>query len=309
MSFLRGFWEELLKRHETVQKNVEQGSKAYGSKGADFKKLTGAKDLNARQQTIFDEKLKQAIGNDPRAATGALTKGDLKALAQQAADVATNLAKTPLDDVVDNLAAKSPTLKDNLVRLQNDGWTIVVGTPGAGSSASKATKTITIDPRTDQAANAKAIVISLAHETGHADYTPPADPPVADPSPTIDKGRDYIRKRVENDLLDEGQAQIIGCKTARELEAAGETGIGISGGHDAEYLAIYDKIVAGTLTMDQGRTEMAKIMAKEETSTTNPVTGAHDNYIDYYSTDPRDDWNKAHPEAVVPATPRVTVFP
>jgi hypothetical protein len=86
------------------------------------------------------------------------------------------------------------------------------------------------------------------------------------------------------------------------LEAAGETGINIPGGHSAQYKAVYDKIVAGTLSMDQGRREMAKILGTESTS------NSGENYIDYYSKKPRADWNSKHPHAQVPATPRIDVF-
>jgi hypothetical protein len=145
---------------------------------------------------------------------------------------------------------------------------------------------------------------TLAHETGHAEYTKPPDPSVEDNNPSIAKGRDYIRRCVENSLLDEGQAQIVACKTAKELEAKGETGINIPGGHSAKYKEIYDKIEAGTLSMDEGRKEMAKVMATET------VSGpGNRNYVDYYSDKPRADWNSKHPKAQVPATPRVTVFP
>jgi anti-sigma28 factor (negative regulator of flagellin synthesis) len=126
---------------------------------------------------------------------------------------------------------------------------------------------------------------------------------VEDDSPSIAKGKEYIRKVVENCLLDEGQAQIVACKTAKELEAAGETGISIPGANSDKYKEIYEKIEAGTLTMDQGRKEMAKVMATETTS------NSSENYIDYYSKDPREDWNAAHPDAEVPETPRIAVFP
>ena len=77
----------------------------------------------------------------------------------------------------------------------------------------------------------------------------------------------------------------------------------IPGTHSAQYKAVYDKIVAGTLTMNQGRVEMAKIMATETTS------NSSENYVDYYAKAPRENWNTAHPDATVADTETITVFP
>ncbi len=289
----------LSKKELNKQKNVEEAAKNFGSTGAKFAELKGADKFNARQKAILDEKLKKMIEKDPRAKKGAMSEKQLKALAQKAADAATKLSQTKLGKDVNEMALKSESLKDTIVDLQNRGWKIKVGKRGGGSFANSAKKTITIDP----GRSTKAIVISLAHESGHANYVDPPDPPVEDPSPTIAKGEAYIRKIVEINLLNEGQAQIVACKTAAELEAAGETDIKISGGHSDQYKAVYKKIVDGTYTMDQGRKEMAKIMGTEITS------NSGENYVDYYSKAPRKTWNKAHPEAIVPDTTRVTVFP
>ncbi len=286
------------KKELNKQKNVEEGARTFGSDGAKFAEVKGADKLNDRQKTIFNEKLQKAIEKDPRAKKGTMTEKELKALAQKAAAVTEKLSQTKLGKKVNELSLKSESLKDNIVDLQNKGWKIKVGKRGGGSYTNSASKTITIDP----SESTKDIVMGLAHETGHAEYTAPADPSVSDPSPDLAKGLDYIRKVVENALLDEGQAQITACKAAKELEAKGETGLNIPGGHSAEYKAVYDKIVDGTYSMDQGRKEMAKIMGSETTS------NSGENYIDYYSKAPRKAWNKAHPTAQVPATTRVTVF-
>jgi hypothetical protein len=279
--------------------NVEHASKEFGSSGTEFNKLKGSDQLNKRQKDIFDQKLKQAIEATPDAQDGPLSEAQLKELAQKAADQATALAKTPLGDDVNKLAGESETLKDNLVDLQNSGWTIQRVPAGQKSYTDRPNKIIYVA----QEASAKDVAETLAHETGHAEYTKPPDPSVEDHSPTIAKGKAFIRKSVENSLLDEGQAQIVACKTAKELEAKGETGINIPGGHSDEYKAVYDKIEAGTLTMDKGRIEMAKIMATEV------VSGpGNRNYVDYYSDQPRAKWNSKHPDAQVPATPRVDVF-
>jgi hypothetical protein len=289
----------LSKKEQNKQQNIDEGTKKFGSTGSDFATLKGADKLNDRQKQIFDEKLKKAIEKDKRANKGPMSDADLKKLAQKAADVADSLSKTKLSKAVNDLSLKSETLKDNIVDLQNRGWKIKVGKRGKGSFTDKAAKTITMDP----SQSTKDLVEGLAHETGHAEYTAPPDPSVDDKNPDVAKGREYIRKVVENALLDEGQAQIVACKTAKELVDKGETDINIPGGHSDEYKDVYKKIVDGTISMDEGRKQMAKIMGGETTSNSN------ENYVDYYSKAPRKAWNKAHKNAKVPATPRVDVFP
>src|SRR5262249_4442338 len=131
---------------QNKEKNVQEGEKLFGSGGAKFNELKGAKDLNPRQKKIFDDKLKQAIAKDPRAKSGTMTEAELKELAQKAAEVTDKLSKTPLSKEVNELSLKSEKLKDNIVDLQNKGWTIVVGASGGGSYTDKSAKTITIDP-------------------------------------------------------------------------------------------------------------------------------------------------------------------
>jgi len=217
-------------------------------------------------------------------------------LAEQAADVTDKLSKTPLPKNVNDLAATSATLKDNIVDLQNNGWTIKLGVAGKGNFANRGTKTITMDP--DSTLDPRDVVQDLAHETGHAEFTPPADPPINDGSaPSSAKGLAYIRKVVENKLIDEGAAQIVACKTAKELEASGAEDIRIPGMHSDEYKAVYEKMLNGTLNEEAGRREMAKLMGKEETSTNGQ------NYIMYYADKPRKDWNQLNPTAQVQAAP------
>jgi hypothetical protein len=272
-------------------KNIDHATKTFGSSGTKFNQLKAAANLNARQKSIFDQKLQQAIQKDPRAKAGTMSEDDLKALAEEAADVTDKLSKTPLPDNVNELAAKSATLKDNLVELQNNGWTIKLGVK-KGNFANRGTKTITMDP--DSTLDPRDVVQDLAHETGHAGFTPPSDPPINDGStPTAVKGLAYIRKVVENKLLDEGQAQIVACKTAKEFEAAGEQDIWIPGMQSDQFKAVYEKMLANTLTEAEGRKEMAILMGKEETGT------SEENYIIYYAKKPLKDWNQLNPGAQV----------
>jgi hypothetical protein len=288
---------------ENEQKNVQEATNTFGSGGSKFKGLKGADDLNPRQKTIFDDKLKQAIERDPRAQAGTMSQKELRELAEQAAEVTDKLSKTPLPKKVNDLAAKSPTLKDNIVDLQNKGWTIRLGEAGKGNYADRSTTTIVMDP--DSNIDPRDVVENLAHESGHAEFPKPADPPINDGTPPSSaKGLAYIRSVVENSLIDEGQAQIVACKTAKELEATGAKKISIPGQHSDEYKAVYEKMVKGDLNEEAGRKEMAKIMAKEETSTDGK------NYIDYYAKKPLEDWNNLHPTAQVNTTDvaNLTVF-
>src|SRR5262249_8094197 len=77
---------------QNKEKNVQEGEKLFGSGGAKFNELKGAKDLNPRQKKIFDDKLKQAIAKDPRAKSGTMTEAELKELAQKAAEVTDKLS-------------------------------------------------------------------------------------------------------------------------------------------------------------------------------------------------------------------------
>ena len=286
---------------QNTDKNVTEGTTKFGSAGGQFKKLKGSGNLNTRQKQIFNENLKKAIEADPRAKAGAMSDADLKALAQQAADVTNKLAEVPFGKDVNKLAAKSETLKTNIVELQNDGWTIKYAEDGKGDRTDRKDKIITIDK--SEHAGTKAFVESLAHETGHGRSPKPVIPTVADDSPTVEKGRAYIRGVVEAFLLDEGEAQVVACETAAELEAKGEKKINIPGTHSDQYKAVYKKLADGSLSRADARKEMAKIMGTEST------TGGNQNYVTYYGDWARQQWNDAHADAPVPDTDPITVFP
>jgi uncharacterized Zn-binding protein involved in type VI secretion len=109
---------------------------------------------------------------------------------------------SPLSDpAVADMIAKSPTLTQNLATLQEQGWTVRYGVAGAGTTANRGTKVITIDP--NQRGNASSIVQSLSHESGHAMYTLPPQ------TPTTGLTRDqYVSQNTQNNLDDEGEATL-----------------------------------------------------------------------------------------------------
>lgn len=160
------------------------------------------------------------------------------------------------------LIAKSPSLTRDLQALQNDGWTIVTATSG-GSSCSRSAKTITIDTTDNNSAELLAQVI--AHEVGHARYTPNVD---------TSSREAYIRTR----SADEGAATLSNIRAQREIIANGGADIGIAGqrANHAAYNTVYDAFAAGGSEVAAQEAIGAVFVNGETTSTT------RQSYADYY---------------------------
>lgn len=77
---------------------------------------------------------------------------------------------TGLGADVDRLVSQSPELTAQVKRLQAAGYVIESGFAGAGTYHTRDTKTITIDADDLHAGDPANVVLSLAHEMGHADY-------------------------------------------------------------------------------------------------------------------------------------------
>lgn len=131
---------------------------------------------------------------------------------------------------VDAIAAKSPSLQQKLNRLQNDGWQIQFGPAGGGSTCSRPDKVIKIDGA--KMGDPVAIAQTLAHEAGHATYTPRHD---------FTSKNAYVRSA----LADEGAATLSNIQARREILANGGADIGIAGNKaNAEaYNAAYDQFL------------------------------------------------------------------
>jgi hypothetical protein len=262
---------------QAKKKRIDAGLAQFGSSGAKLTELKGSDKLNAEQKRILDAKLSDRIG----ASGKEMSEKDLKKFAQQVVEKTNKLAETPLEKKIPGInekLAKSDALKTNIVKLQAAKWKIKVNAPGKGSYCDKVNKTIAIDPSDplDESLG------GLAHETGHALYTPPPKPTVKNEA----SGLDYVRKATEVDFLDEGEAQMVACRTTKELKAKGEASkVPADSG---VFMAIYEKFEKGDLTEDAARKEMAKKFGGLTTSTTK------ESYIRYYGGFHLKTWNAAH---------------
>jgi hypothetical protein len=256
---------------EQRKKRIDAGLAQFGSSGGQLAELKDSDKL------ILDPKLAERIG----ASEKEMSEKDLKKFAQTVVAKTNKLAETPLEKKLPGInekLAKSDALKTNIVKLQAAKWKIKVNAPGKGSYCDKVNKTIAIDPNDplDEALG------GLAHETGHALYEPPPKPTVKNEA----SGIDYVRKATEVDFLDEGEAQMVACRTTKELLAKGEASkVPADSG---EFMAIYDKFVAGDLSEAAARKEMAKKFGNLVTSTTK------ESYLKYYGGFHLQTWNAAH---------------
>jgi uncharacterized Zn-binding protein involved in type VI secretion len=194
---------------------------------------------------------------------------------------------SPLSDpAVADMIAKSPTLTQNLATLQEQGWTVRYGVAGAGTTANRGTKVITIDP--NQRGNAPSIVQSLSHESGHAMYTLPPQ------TPTTGLTRDqYVSQNTQNNLDDEGEATLTNAQVRQEILDNGGEDIGIAGTQTPAYQQSYqDYQTHGD--RQRARREIGNIFADNE----HPSNDVTHTYRDYYGKAYGDHYD-AHP----PTTP------
>jgi type VI secretion system secreted protein VgrG len=268
--------------------NADTGATKFGSRGTDLAKLKGASKLNDEQKRILDQALRDQLGK----VETPLSDSELKKLAQTVVDKTNQLAETPLEKPpkgsapikkglkgINEKLAQSPTLKTNIVKLQQDKWVIKLNEPGGGSYCDKVNKTIAIDPNDplDEALG------GLAHETGHALFKPPDKPTV---DSTAD-GLEYVRQATEVDFIDEGQAQLVACRTAKEHKANGVKSA-VPADPDGKFMAVFEKLEKGDLDEAAARKAMAKEFGDLVTSTTG------EDYKTYYGRGHIDTWNSSH---------------
>ncbi len=153
----------------------------------------------------------------------------------------------------------APQLKADIKALENAGWKIEAGEAGKGSYANRATKKIVIDAN-EKGAEAASVI---AHEVGHAKYTPAFD---------ISSREAYLKTT----LADEGEAVLRNIEARDEILKAGGDDIGIRGTQGPEYQKVYDQyLIDGDRAA--ARDKIADIFgSKERTSTTGQ------SYNDYY---------------------------
>jgi type VI secretion system secreted protein VgrG len=178
---------------------------------------------------------------------------------------------TELGPEVDGVAARSPTLEANIAALKADKWTIKYGPAGKGSYADRGAKTIVID--SNQKAHPNQVVQTLAHESGHARYTP--DPYVPPDGLTRDQ---YVQRNADRNLKDEGEATMTNAQVRQEILKDGGPDIGIAGAQSAKYDQIAKKY-PDPAQRDRARNEIGQTFANGE----HPSTEPSKTYNQYYS--------------------------
>lgn len=178
---------------------------------------------------------------------------------------------TGLGADVDQLAAQSPTLQQNLKDMADKGWTVEYGEAGKGSYAHREATRVVID--SDYKGDPEAVVQTLAHESGHALYTPEPEVP-----PTGLSREDYVNKNVTSALKDEGEATLTNIKVRQEILDKKGPDIGIAGTQGEKYEEIAKKYPAAA-DRDKARAEIGKVFATGERPSTDPSK----TYYDYYA--------------------------
>jgi type VI secretion system secreted protein VgrG len=143
--------------------------------------------------------------------------------------------KTGLGDKVDALAAKSPTMQQELQKVRDDGWTIQYGPAKAGSTATakivngvQKGGTIIIDGQ--YANNPNLAAGALAHELGHA--TNPINSSILTQA-----------NCVNSYLTNEGTATLSNIQASKEIANNGGPTIPVFGENSYTYRSIYDQAV------------------------------------------------------------------
>jgi len=167
---------------------------------------------------------------------------------------------TGLGVEVDSLINNSPLISRDIRRLQNEGYTIEYGDPGAGSFVDRDQQRIVIDPNTP---STEAVARSLAHEVGHA---------VHEPNFVGTDGlsrADYVEHNTRESLRDEANAILYQLEVRNEILAAGAPDIGVSGAQSAQYIRIAE---SGLLDQPAGREQaieqIANLFARGERPST-----------------------------------------
>lgn len=157
------------------------------------------------------------------------------------------------------LIKQSPTLRSQVFELEQKGYKFEVSSLDDGFSTDLDTRTVYIDqPHTDA-----ATVARIAHEVAHAVLLQQRFIPATDGMTR----EEYVRANVDNFMHNEGEAQFNAVQVRAEVFAASGTHIGLPGTQPLEYLAIYDKYTAGTLSREEAIDQMGGLMGAEQVST------------------------------------------
>jgi hypothetical protein len=240
--------------------------------------------------------LAAAVGAAAGAAVGAALAGGLGAAAGAAigagvaAGVAAGIQHAQEDAAVDRMLTKftpkvrelvkqSPTLRAEVLKLENDGYSFKTGAVADGYYTDWTGKQIVIDQPLGDAVT----VSHIAHEVGHGVSSQQQSIPA---TPTTTKAQ-YVQANVDNLMHNEGEAQFNATKVRDELKASGGPDTGIPGTQTAAYQKVYDDFKAGSLTQAQAIDKMGTLMGNEHVSTP-PYQAYRDSYGDFYKAD----WDK-----------------
>lgn len=163
------------------------------------------------------------------------------------------------------LASKSPSLMNDMAKLQKAGWHVQLGEVGHGTFANRASTPPAITIDRNEVGHPAALVQSLAHEVGHARYGYHID---SSSRPT------YVR----SSLADEGAATLSNIRAEREILQHGGTDIGIAGdvNNAKAYNAAYNHYIK-TGNADQARNAIGTIYGRSE-----HTSNTHQAYAEYY---------------------------
>ena len=159
--------------------------------------------------------------------------------------------------------------------------TVVYGTAGGGSFLELGPPPkITIDSA--ERGNTNAVTQTLAHELGHAEYSPP---PFSPPIKGTSKAAFVDRSALEG-LKDEARAVKRNIELQRCVKVGKGGDIGVAGANAKTYEAVFDKYPD---SKDEGKMidEIANAFGTEH-----PSTAPTSTYKDYYGKPYADWWDK-----------------
>jgi len=184
---------------------------------------------------------------------------------------------------VRDLVKRSPTLRAEIFKLDQERYTIKTGALAAGNFTSQ--HTITIGQPISDAETAAMI----AHEVGHA---------VNDVNLRAHElhmfREEFLQASVDTQMRNEGMAQFNAAQVRAELNAAGGPDIGIPGGQTPDFQQAYDDFVTGKISHAQAVDRMGSLMRSEHVSVP-PYTLYPDFYRNAYEFEWDTDIDQPHP--------------
>ena len=189
-------------------------------------------------------------------------------------------AKAP-GAAVDKVIDTCPMFRASMDNFKTSKVTVVYGTAGGGSFLERGPPPkITIDSA--ERGNTNAVTQTLAHELGHAEYSPP---PFSPPIKGTSKAAFVDRSALEG-LKDEARAVKRNIELQRCVKVGKGGDIGVAGANAKTYEAVFDKYPD---SKDEGKMidEIANAFGTEH-----PSTAPTSTYKDYYGKPYADWWDK-----------------